>query len=61
MSVTITAGEDTWHAGGFADITELFMRIDTALGHLEHGLPLLTQAPTRRPSASTTGAAPGRG
>jgi AcrR family transcriptional regulator len=44
MSVTITEGEDTWNAGGFADITELFARIDTALGHLERGLPLLTRA-----------------
>lgn len=43
MSVTITEGEDTWNAGGFADITELFSRIDTALGHLERGLPLLTR------------------
>ena len=52
MSVTITADEDTWSAGGFADVTELFTRIDTALGHLERGLPLLTQTPAE--------AAPGR-
>jgi AcrR family transcriptional regulator len=43
MSVTISEGEDTWNAGGFADITELFARIDAALGHLERGLPLLTR------------------
>ena len=43
MSVTISEDEDTWNAGGFADITELFSRIDTALGQLERGLPLLTR------------------
>jgi AcrR family transcriptional regulator len=50
MSVTINEGEDTWNAGGFADITELFSRIDTALGHLERGLPLLTRT---RPEAAS--------
>ncbi len=50
MSVTITEGEDTWNAGGFADIAELFSRIDTALGHLERGLPLLTRTQPRAAS-----------
>ncbi|HTX82963.1 MAG TPA: TetR family transcriptional regulator [Streptosporangiaceae bacterium] len=43
MSVTITEDQDTWNAGGFADITELFSRIDTALSQLERGLPMLTR------------------
>jgi AcrR family transcriptional regulator len=43
MSVTITEGEDTWSAGGFADVTELFARIDAALAQLEQGLPVLTR------------------
>jgi AcrR family transcriptional regulator len=42
MSVTVSGEENTWNAGGFADITELFTRIDAALDHLERGLPLLT-------------------
>jgi len=43
MSVTVTEDEDTWNAGDFGDITELFARIDAALAHLERGLPLLTR------------------
>lgn len=44
MSVTVNEGQATWNAGEFADITELFSRIDSALGYLERGLPLLTPA-----------------
>jgi AcrR family transcriptional regulator len=43
MSVTINEGDDTWNATGLGDIAELFSRIDTALGYLERGLPLLTR------------------